>query len=76
MRTPIQPQKESQIPVYMTQDEARVFIEFKKRYKVIAYILGFMNTMRIDDMTETNMVFDVDKSGIISHVAITKHFRS
>lgn len=64
------------IPVYLTIDEARLFVEFKKRYKVIAYILGFMESMRLDDMKETNVVLDIDKGGIVSHAAITKHFRS
>ena len=67
---------ESSVPVYLTPDEARLFIAFKKDYKVIAYILGFMESMNISDMKETNIVLDVDKVGNISHAAITKHFRS
>ncbi len=76
MKILIDQQVESKIPVYMTVDEASLFVEFKKNYKVIAYILGFMNTMNINDMKETNVSLDIDKNGSVGHASITKHFRS
>jgi Holliday junction resolvase len=69
-------QKPANTPVYLTPDEVLLFIEFKRNYKIVAYILGFMESLHLEDMRETNVVLDIDKTGIISHAAITKHFRS
>ncbi len=76
MKVIIEQATESSIPVFLTADEARLFVEFKKHYKVIAYLVGFMESMKIEDMKETNIMLDVDKQGIVSHAAITKQFRS
>lgn len=75
MKVIIEQATPNNIPVYLTTDEARLFVEFKKRYKVIAYILGFMDSMKIEDMKETNVILDIDKGGVVSHAALTKHFR-
>ncbi len=75
MKVIIEQETPAHIPVYLTQDEALLFVQFKKNYKVIAYILGFIDSMKIENMKETNIVLDIDKNGIVSHAAITKHFR-
>jgi len=62
-------------PVYLTPDEALLFIEFKKRYHIIAPLIGYMETMRIPDLKEASVVMDIDSSGKVSHTAITKHYR-
>lgn len=64
------------IPVYLTADEAMLFVEFQKNYQIIAHLLGYMSSIHADTLKNTHLAFDIDNEGKISHTAITKHYRS
>jgi hypothetical protein len=49
---------------------------FKERYEVIAPILGYLDTMKLIDLSNTQMVLDFDKDGHIKHMSLTKHYRT
>lgn len=66
---------EEQIPVYLTPDDARLFVEFQKRYQVIGQLLGSMDALKISDMKNVSIVMDLDGAGKLQHTAITKHYR-
>lgn len=64
------------IPVYLTEDEAKLFIEFQKRYQVMAHLLGYMDSLNIFELKNCSVVMDIDNLGKVSHTAITRHYRA
>lgn len=61
--------------IELTSDEAKLFVEFQRNFEFIAYIIGYLDSMGESKITGSNVVLDIDMSGRISHVAITKHYR-
>ncbi len=64
------------VTVELGPDEALLFIEFKRSYDVVGQLLGYLNTLKISDMRNTNLVLDIDSGGKVSHTTITKHYHS
>lgn len=61
--------------IELNEDEAKLFIEFRKRFDFIGYLVGYMETFGMFDLKSANIEIDIDKDGIIQHTAITKHYR-
>ena len=61
--------------IELTDEDALLFIQFQKNYSVIAPIVGYMSSLQIIDIKNTQIVLDIDQAGKVSHMAITKHFR-
>lgn len=73
MQTSIEQPK---IPVYLTEDEAKLFVEFQKRYQVIAHLIGYMDSINIFELKNSSIQLDIDTTGKVSHTAVTKHYRA
>jgi len=63
------------IKVELTEDEQHLFIEFRRRADVIAYLVGYMESIGVFDLANASITLDIDKDGIVQHTSITKHFR-
>jgi len=66
---------EQKTPVYLSPDEALLFMAFQKNYQIIAHILGTMDSLKIGDLSNGRLEMDFDKTGMVTHTSITKHFR-
>jgi hypothetical protein len=61
--------------IHLTSDDAELFKKFMQHYDLIAYFVGYLEVMGTDRITNSQIVLDIDSDGIITHTAITKHFR-
>lgn len=59
----------------LTDEEAGLFLEFQKHYKVVAPIVGYMSSLKLVDLSNTQVVLDIGQTGLVQHMAITKHYR-
>ena len=66
---------EQKTPVYLSPDEALLFMAFQKNYQVIARILGHIDALGIRNIANSSLVLDFDKDGMVAHTAITNHYR-
>lgn len=66
---------EEKTPVYLSPDEAMLFMTFQKNYQVIARILGSMEALKVNDLSNGTLTMDFDSGGVIQHSSITKHYR-
>lgn len=67
--------QEKKILVELTAGDAILFQEFQRRYEVIAPLVGYMDSLKVLDLRNMSLQFDIDKNGVISHTSITRHFR-
>ncbi len=63
------------IPVFLTNEEALLFIQFQKKYQVIAYILGCLDSLNVNDVKNSMVSFNFDQSGVLGNTTITKHYK-
>ncbi len=68
--------EQPKIPVFLTEDEAKLFIEFQKRYQVLAHLIGCMDSLNILELRNCSVQLDIDTNGKVSHSAITVHHRA
>ena len=62
--------------IEITPSEAVLFRLFQQRHTVIAPIVGFMDSLAINDLRGCKISFDVNPdTGQIEHASITKHYR-
>lgn len=61
--------------VQLTDEDALLFIQFQKNYQILAPIVGYMTSLKIIDISNSQLVLDIDSQGKVGHMAITKHFR-
>ncbi len=61
--------------IELTDDEARLFIEFRKRQEFIGHLVGYMESLNVFDLKNTSVTLDIDNIGIVSHMSVTRHFR-
>lgn len=61
--------------VELTEEDAVAFAKFREYQDVIGYFVGHLDSIAIKDMRNSQVILDIDNVGVISHVAITKHFR-
>lgn len=66
---------EQKIPIYLSEDEARLFVTFQKNYQVVARIIGSMDALNLTEIKNASLLMDFDQNGTINHSAITKHYR-
>ncbi len=66
---------EEKTPVFLSPDEAQLFVAFQKNYQLIANILGNMDSLGLSNLRNASMVLDFDMNGVIQHSSITKHYR-
>lgn len=66
---------EQKTPIYLSSDEAMLFMAFQKNYQVIANIIGSMDALRVNNITNSTLTMDFDREGLIAHSSITKHYR-
>ena len=67
---------EEKIPVYLSEDEAKLFIAFQKNYIVFAQLLGYMESTGTSNLKNMSIVMDIDNDGKVGHTAITRHYRA
>jgi ArsR family metal-binding transcriptional regulator len=63
------------VVIELTDEEAELFKEFRRRYDVIAPLVGYMDSMNILDLKNMNIVIDINQEGIVAHMAVTRHYR-
>lgn len=68
--------KDELIKLELTMDEAVAFRFFQQHYNVIAPICGYMESLNLMNITNSQLVLDIDQFGTIKHMSITKHFRT
>lgn len=61
--------------IELTNEDALLFVEFQKHYNVVAPIVGYMSSLKLVDVSNTQIVLDIGQSGVVQHMAITKHYR-
>lgn len=61
--------------IFLEDEEAKIFLEFQKRFNVIASIVGTLDTFNTLDLKNSSLTLDFDNNGIIAHSSITKHYR-
>lgn len=61
--------------VWLTEDEARLFVMFQKHYQTIAPIVGYLESLKLMDLGSTNITIDIDPVGVVRHTSITKNFK-
>ena len=64
------------VPIFLTKGEAMLFVEFQKRYQVLAHLIGCMDSLNILQLKNCSITLDVDTNGKVSHSAITVHHRT
>lgn len=64
------------VQIDLKPEEAMLFVEFQKNYQVVAYLLGYLSSLKIAEMNNTNLTMDIDSNGKVSHTSITKHYRA
>lgn len=69
--------KKETMAIYLTSDEAFAFKKFQEYHEVISFMIGYFDSshLKLKEMRNTQVVLDIDNNGIISHMAITNHFR-
>ena len=63
------------INVELNDEEQKLFIEFRRRLEVIAPIIGYMDTLGLMDMRNTQITLDLDNNGTVAHMSLTRHYR-
>lgn len=63
------------ILVELDDSEAILFREFQKHYTIVAPIAGYMSSLNLVDITNSQLTMDIDQRGKVAHMAITKHYR-
>ena len=66
---------EEKLPVYLSTDEAKLFLAFQKNYHTIAQVLGVMDSLGVKNMANGSLTLDFNSEGMIQHSSITKHYR-
>lgn len=67
--------KPQTVPVYLSEDDFKLFSMFQERYQVIAHLLGCMDGLNLDKLNNVSVIMDIDTNGKLAHTAITKHYR-
>lgn len=68
-------EEETKTAVYLDPDEAMLFVAFQKNYRTVAHILGSIDALGLNSISNASLTMDFDRDGIISHTSITKHYR-
>ncbi len=69
-------QEQELYKIEITPVEAVQFRLFQKNHFVIAPIVGFMDSLHLNDLRGCKLNFDINPdTGVIEHVSITKHYR-
>jgi len=63
------------IAVYLDEQECFLFKLFQENYTLVAHILGTMNSLKLNGLTNCNVSMDFDAQGLIQHTAVTKHYK-
>lgn len=61
--------------IELTDEEAKLFIEFQKHHEMIAYLLGFMDSLNVSNLKNMSITMDIDNLGVVAHTSLTRHFR-
>lgn len=61
--------------IELTDEEAALFLQFQKHHTVVAPIVGYISTLNLIDLSNTQIILDIGQTGLVQHMAITKHFR-
>ena len=67
--------KENTTTIVLTDDEAKLFLEFQKHFQIIAYVLGAMALLNINIIKNASLTLDYDQNGKINHSVISQHYR-
>lgn len=62
------------VVVELQDDEAILFREFQRRYSMIATLVGFMSSLNVKDISNSQVILDIDNQSVVRHVSITKHY--
>lgn len=59
----------------LTDEEAKLFMEFQKRHEVIGYVVGYMESLNMFDLKNMEITLNMDNEGIIKHMSLCRHYR-
>lgn len=65
----------NKVIVELTEDDAKLFIEFQKHYTLIGYVLGVMSGLNLTELKTCELTMHFNASGAVTNAQITKHFR-
>lgn len=65
-----------QVAVYLSEDDAKLFMAFQQNYQTVAHLLGCMDGLNLKDLKNVSVNMDIDKDGKLAHTAITRHYRN
>ena len=63
------------VTIDLTEEDAKLFILFQQHYNLVAYLLGAMDKLKLQDLNMCNVQLDYNAHGLIEHSAITKHYK-
>lgn len=63
------------VTIELNDDEAKLFLVFRKRQDILSPILGYMDALNLNNLFNVSITMDTNDKGLIVHTAITKHFR-
>lgn len=66
---------EDLIKIELTTTEAIAFRIFQAKHDIIAPICGYLESLKVMDISNSQLILDIDQSGVVKHMSITKHFR-
>lgn len=61
--------------VYLDNDDALLFSKFQQYHDLIGYLVGYLESSPYKDLRSSQILLDTDHTGMIVHMAVTKHFR-
>lgn len=67
--------KDETITIELSIPEAAAFRIFQQRYDVIAPICGYLDSLKIMDLTLTEINLNIDQNGLVKVMKISKTFR-
>ena len=67
--------KDKETLIALTSDDALLFVQFQRHHELIAYMVGYLDSMGTDTLRNSQVVLDIGPHGTISHASVTKHFR-
>jgi hypothetical protein len=61
--------------VHLKAEEALLFSKFQQHHELIAYLVGYLESSPYKDLRSSQVLLDTDHTGMVVHMAVTKHFR-
>ena len=64
------------VTIELSEDQAKLFLEFQKRHEAISYLLGYMESVNVFNLKDMHIELDIGHTGMVEHMSITRHYRN